>query len=319
MVKDRDKLKVTVILLIVVFISMVANVNIFSDDTYAATKKSKSLNIPKYSGEAIVEVNNNVPFFTEKDFTDGTYEKYGKLDKLGRCTYAIACISKEMMPTELRQSIGMIKPSGWHLVKYDGIEDGYLYNRCHLIAHQLTGQNANKRNLITGTRYMNTIGMEPYESKVGNYIRSTGNRVLYRVTPIFKRKNLLASGVLMEAQSVEDHGEGIKFCIYCYNVQPNIKINYRNGNSSGAMSATCTTSGSCDVKIIDGNDLNSSNSINSTADKEFTYVLNKNTMKFHYESCPSVQQMKPKNRVYSHFNRDELLGMGYSPCCNCRP
>lgn len=191
--------------------------------------------IPEYTDNPYVYINNNIPNFREEEYTTKSFEKYSKLDDLGRCGVAYANICKEIMPKkdEKRESISEIKPSGWKNVKYDGIIDGkYLYNRCHLIGWQLAGENANKQNLITGTRYMNVEGMLPFEDLVDDYIeKNENNHVLYRVTPIFKEKNLVASGVQMEAYSVEDNGKGIQFNIYVYNVQPGIEINYLTGES----------------------------------------------------------------------------------------
>ena len=176
-------------------------------------------------------INNNEPNFEDISKSGESFEVYSELDSLGRCGEAYASIGKDLMPTESRGSIGSVKPTGWHTVKYDNIDGKYLYNRCHLIGYQLTGENANKNNLITCTRYMNTVGMLDFENKVANYIKSTGNHVLYRVTPIFKDENLLASGVLMEAYSLEDNGEGIKFNVFVYNAQPGITIDYKTGES----------------------------------------------------------------------------------------
>ena len=192
--------------------------------------------IPEYSGSPYIEINNNVPYFLDDDLTTETYENYSQLDYLGRCGSAMACLGIETMPTEERGSIGMIKPTGWHTIRYDGIiEDKYLYNRCHSIAYSLSGENANELNLITGTRYLNVSGMLPYEIKTADYIEETHNHVLYRVTPIFDGDNLLASGVLMEAKSVEDNGAGLQFNIYAYNIQPGILIDYCDGESSAQM------------------------------------------------------------------------------------
>ena len=187
--------------------------------------------IPEYSNANYVVLNNNEPNFTESDYTTDSFERYSELDSLGRAKVAYANIGVDLMPTEERGSIGQIKPSGWHLVKYDIVNGKYLYNRCHLIGFQLTGENANEKNLITCTRQMNTVGMLEFENKVANYIKSTNNHVLYRVTPIYKDDNLLASGVVMEAYSVEDSGEGIKFNIFVYNVQDGIDIDYKTGDS----------------------------------------------------------------------------------------
>ena len=187
--------------------------------------------IPEYDGSAYVVINNNEPNFEDISKSGESFEVYSELDSLGRCGEAYASIGKDLMPTESRGSIGSVKPTGWHTVKYDNIDGKYLYNRCHLIGYQLTGENANKNNLITCTRYMNTVGMLEFENKVANYIKSTGNHVLYRVTPIFKDDNLLASGVTMEAYSLEDNGEGVKFNVFVYNVQDGIEIDYSNGDS----------------------------------------------------------------------------------------
>lgn len=191
--------------------------------------------VQEYDGSAAyVEVNENKPFFEENELTTSSFEEYSDLDGLGRCGVAYACVGRETMPTEKRGEIGQIKPTGWVQNKYEGIVDSkppYLYNRCHLIAYCLTAENANEKNLITGTRYMNVEGMLPFEEKVAKYVDNTGNHVMYRVTPYFKGVDLLARGVLMEAYSVEDNGEGICFCVYCYNVQPGIEIDYRTGDN----------------------------------------------------------------------------------------
>ena len=188
--------------------------------------------IPLSTNEPYAVINKNTPFFSLADYTDESFEYYSPLDDLGRCGECIACIGQDMMPTEKRESIGMIKPSGWQLVRYDGIVEGnYLFNRCHLIGYQLTGENANLSNLITGTRFMNTMGMLPFENQVADYIRSTNNHVLYRVTPYFDGDNLLVTGVLIEAESVEDNGQGIKFNVFCYNIQPGIYIDYVTGEN----------------------------------------------------------------------------------------
>lgn len=188
--------------------------------------------IPIYSGEAYCEINGNVPYFSEDEMVTEAFENYSDLDFLGRCGVAYANICKEIMPTEERGEIGMIKPSGWHTVKYnDRIDGNYLYNRCHLIGYQLAGENANEKNLITGTRYLNVTGMLPFENEVADYVESTGNHVLYRVTPVYDGDNLVASGVQMEAESVEDKGAGVSFNVYVYNVQPGVIIDYATGDS----------------------------------------------------------------------------------------
>lgn len=274
----------------------------------AATKTFSIKDVPKYDGEPSVQINKNKPYFTAREKSNTkAFESYHKLDKLGRCGVAYANICPEIMPTEERGAIGSVKPSGWHTVKYNGVVDGnYLYNRCHLIAYCLAAENANKKNLITGTRYMNNEGMLPYEIKVAQYVEDTGNHVLYRVTPVFEGNNLLASGVLIEAYSVEDKGKGIQFCVYCYNVQPGIKINYKNGDSK-------LSSGSA---AGDGN--SSGDDTSSTVSKQ-TYVLNTNTKKFHKPDCRSVKQMSAKNKKEVKDMRDHIISDGYDPCKICNP
>ena len=260
--------------------------------------------VPKYSGKSSVAAHGNKPYFTSREKQNtNTFESYHKLDKLGRCGVAYANVSKDTMPTEARGEIGQIRPSGWHTVKYTGVVDGnYLYNRCHLIGFQLTGENANEQNLITGTRYMNNEGMLPYEEKTARYIDKTNNHVLYRVTPVFEGSNLVASGVLMEAYSVEDQGKGISFCVYCYNVQPGVAIDYATGDSH-----------------LSGK--NNQNSHNSSAKEHASavYILNTNTKKFHKPDCYSVKQMSSKNRKKYKGLRKKLIKDGYSPCKNCNP
>ncbi len=198
------------------------------------SKTRAEAKIPAYSGSASVFVNGNVPGFTDDEITTGSYESYGELDELGRCTPAMACLGKDLMPTEERQSISEVRPTGWEQNKYPGLVDSdppFLYNRCHMIGFQLTGENANEKNLITGTRYMNVEGMLPYENEVADYVRDTGNHVMYRVTPMFDGRNLLCSGIQIEAYSVEDKGRGISFNVFCYNVQPGVIIDYEDGSN----------------------------------------------------------------------------------------
>ncbi len=199
---------------------------------FSSDNKSFPLDsVPEFSGRPYVTINENKPDFPESEYTTKSYEYYGKLDKLGRCTRTMACIGKDIMPTEKRGSIGSVKPTGWQKAKYDFVDGKYLYNRCHLIGYQLTGENANKQNLITGTRYMNVDGMLPFEDMTADYIRETGNHVLYEVTPVFTGNNLVADGVHMQALSMEDNGEGICFNVFVYNAQPGVKIDYATGNS----------------------------------------------------------------------------------------
>lgn len=260
-------------------------------------------NIPDYDGKAYVELNGNVPEFSESEKTySESFEEYGKLDSLGRCTYAVSCIGKDLMPTEKRGSIGSVKPSGWHISKYDFVDGKYLYNRCHLIGYQLTAENANERNLITGTRYLNVDGMLPFEKDVADYIEITNNHVYYKVTPIFEENNLVANGVQMQAYSVEDNGQGISFNVYCYNVQPGVAIDYATGdNQAVASSSASVTSTSSDV-----------------SDKK-TYIVNTKTKKFHNPDCDGVKKMSSSNKKKYKGTRDSLISNGYSPCQKCNP
>ena len=251
--------------------------------------------IPAYSGEPYVVLNNNVPEFTDRDLVTDSYESYSELDALNRCGVVMACVGQDIMPTEERGSIGQVKPTGWQTVKYDCVDGKYLYNRCHLIGFQLTGENANERNLITGTRYLNVEGMLPFENMVADYVTETRNHVLYRVTPIFVGNNLVASGVQMEAQSVEDEGEGIQFNVYCYNVQPGVEIDYTTGDSwLSDAEPTETQTGQ-------------------------TYILNTSSKKFHLPTCSSAENLKEENKETYTGARQELIDQGYTPCGRCNP
>lgn len=255
--------------------------------------------IPAYQGEASIEVNGNVPFFASGEFTTDAFEYYSEQDHLGRCGVAVANVCRELMPVEERGSIGNIRPSGWHTVKYDRIADRYLYNRCHLIGYQLAGENANEKNLITGTRYLNIEGMLPWENIVAQYVEETGNHVWYRVTPCYEGDNLVASGVLMEAFSVEDQGSGICFNVYCYNVQPGILIDYATGESR--LDETWIAPESEKTK------------------PDYDYVLNTNTKRFHIPTCSSVRDMSEKNKDYFAGDRKLLIEKGYVSCGRCKP
>ena len=257
--------------------------------------------IPEYSGSPYVEVSGDVPSFTDADLSLPA-ETYAPLDSLGRCGSAMAIVTRETMPTEERESIGMVKPSGWHTVRYDDlISDRYLYNRCHLIGYQLTAENANERNLITGTRYLNVEGMLPFENEVADYVEATGNRVLYRVTPVFVGDELVARGVQMEAKSVEDGGAGVSFNVFCHNVQPGIQIDYQTGQSRRSQDAGAS---------------GESSSIQPSAE-QIMYVLNVNSDKFHLPDCPSVSRMSDRNKREVTSTLDQMLAEGYSPCTNC--
>ena len=261
--------------------------------------------IPAYDGKAYVAVNNNEPFFTDSDMTTTAFENYSDLDSLGRCGVAYANICKDIMPTEERGKIGMIKPSGWHTVKYDVIKDRYLYNRCHLIGYQLAGENANPKNLITGTRYLNVEGMLLFENLVADYVNNTGNHVLYRVTPMFSGSNLVANGVLIEAKSVEDNGGGILFNVYCYNVQPGVGINYENGDSWLDGTTGSTSSGS-DSSAAENSAADSSNS-------ETMVHITATGKKYHRAGCRTLKKSD------TEVTLDEAKSMGLSPCGICNP
>ncbi len=247
--------------------------------------------IPEYSGKPYVVLKDDKPDFVEHELTGDCYESYSELDYLGRCGPAKACIGKDIMPAEERGSIGQVKPSGWQISKYDFVDGKYLYNRCHLIGYQLTGENANEHNLITGTRYLNTEGMLPFENEVAEYVRETGNHVLYRVTPVFEGENLVASGVIMEAKSVEDDGEGVCFNVYVYNVQPGVEIDYLTGESR----------------------------LEEQTGEVHEYILNTNSKKFHDMTCNQAKDIKETNRKTYSGNRQTVIAMGYEPCKGCNP
>ncbi|MCI7244085.1 MAG: DNA/RNA non-specific endonuclease [Lachnobacterium sp.] len=262
------------------------------------TQKSyESTDIPAYAGNSFVILDDNKPAFSKQDRerTDA-FETYSDLDELGRCGVAYANICKELMPTEERGAIGMVKPTGWHTVKYDNVEGKYLYNRCHLIGYQLAGENANEKNLITGTRYLNVTGMLKFEDRVADYVKATDHHVLYRVTPVFEGDNLVATGLEMEAYSVEDCGKGVSFHVFVYNIQPGITIDYATGESWTDDSKT-----------------------EENTEAEDGYVLNTNTHKFHKENCESVRDIAGSNKEVYTGNREDLINMGYEPCKRCKP
>lgn len=272
-------------------------VNSTAAETVPATSYTLDLAaIPEFSNKPYVVIDNNKPDFAPSDLVNKSYEKYGKLDSLGRCTSCISCIGKDLMPTKERESISAVKPTGWQSERYSFVDGGSLYNRCHLIGFQLTGENANKQNLITGTRYLNVQGMLPFEEEVAKYVKSTNNHVLYRVTPIFKDNELVARGVQMEGLSVEDNGKSICFNVYCYNNQPRIEIDYKTGKSREIKSA-----------VSQGKDVTG------------TYVINKGNHKFHKPDCDSVRQMSEKNKQTYTGSRNELISNGYKPCGSCQP
>lgn len=252
--------------------------------------------IPFYNDSPFTVLNDNTPSFASAPLTAVSFERYSELDELGRCGVAEACIGTDIMPTEDRGAIGQVKPSGWHTVKYDIVDGKYLYNRCHLIGFQLSGENANEQNLITGTRYFNVQGMLPFENMVADYVKETENHVMYRVTPVYKDNNLVADGVIIEAFSVEDKGEGICFNVFVYNVQPGIEIDYATGES----------------RLAENNNT-------SSANEEQTYILNLNSKKFHLPSCSSAKDIKPENKQETGSSRQSLIDEGYTPCKSCNP
>ncbi|MBR3738254.1 MAG: DNA/RNA non-specific endonuclease [Eubacterium sp.] len=254
-------------------------------------------NIPEFNYEAFVEINNNIPDFEESELKAKSFETYGKLDSLGRCTTCKACIGRDLMPTEKRGAIGEVKPTGWHSDKYNNVDGKYLYNRCHLIGYQLTAENANERNLITGTRYLNVDGMLPFEDEVADYIKATGNHVLYEVTPVFKDAELVARGVHMQAKSVEDGGLGVSFNVYCFNAQPGIEIDYQTGDNKPSKEEYTFDDGS----------------------EKATYIINENSKKFHKPNCEAVDKMSEKNKKKYKGTRENLIRNGYEPCGMCNP
>lgn len=265
--------------------------------------------IPAFSDQPYVVLNDNEPDFSEEEWTTESFETYSPLDSLGRCGVAYANIGVDLMPTEERGSIGQVKPTGWHTVRYDCVDGEYLYNRCHLIGYQLSGENANECNLITGTRYLNVEGMLPFENLVHDYVEETENHVLYRVTPIYEGDNLVASGIQMEALSVEDSGEGVCFNVYVYNCQPGVTIDYATGESW------------LTEEDADQNEQPSDDPMPtaSSAAGETTYILNTSSLKFHLPTCSGVASMKESNKQTYTGSREDLIAQGYAPCGQCKP
>lgn len=297
---------ISVLLLVITLTGCGQNTDTQKEEQNSWTNKSQEIqmdagvnvdsleDIPEYDGENFVTVNDNHPDFTDEEMTTEPFEEYSPLDSLGRCGSAYANVCTDIMPTEEREAIGLVKPSGWHTVKYNGIVDGnYLYNRCHLIGYQLSGENSNNENLITGTRWMNVQGMLPFENMVAEYVEETDNHVLYRVTPVFEGDNLVADGVQMEAKSVEDDGEAICFNVFVFNIQPGIEIDYETGDSQIAEEYG--------------------------EEEDGVYIANENTKKFHEADCSSVSQISEKNKKELHVGREQLIEKGYTPCQRCNP
>lgn len=274
-----------------------------NDDIVSYEKSYDTVSeVPEYSGEPYVVLEDNQPEFTEDELTENSFEEYSSLDELGRCGTATACIGEDIMPDEERGDISSVIPTGWVNNTYDNVDGEYIYNRCHLIGFQLTGENANEENLITGTRYMNTEGMLPFENMVADYVTETENHVLYQVTPVFEGDNLVASGVQMQAESVEDEGKGICFNVYVYNVQPDITINYATGDN-------WETDDSAEKDGIEEN--------GKTEQSE--YIINENSRKFHKPDCSGVKTMKKENKREYKGSREKLIEEGYDPCGMCKP
>lgn len=297
--------------------------------------------IPVYNGDELVPINNNVPDFTEEEISTEEFYEFSELDELGRAGCAWGCLGPSMLATEERGSMGMVRPSGWHTVKYDFVDGLYLYNRCHLIAYSLCGVNADERNLITGTRYLNIEGMLGIENRVYWYVKDTGNHVCYRVTPRYIGSDLLAVGVQVEAYSVEDRGKRLSLNMFCFNVQPGVLIDYKTGDnwldpnyeiarsiSADSDSETRATSSKTEAKEGSAaesdkqsgeKDINSKENKPYVPDEKVTYIINMNTGRFHLPGCQSVQDMKDKNRKEFFGTREELMEAGYKPCGRCNP
>jgi len=265
----------------------------FEDPSPTSTAPAQDT-IPEYSGSPFYVINNNVPDFDPSLLSTQAYETYSELDSLGRCGTTMACVGRELMPTAERESISSVIPSGWVNVQYEFVDGGYLYNRCHLIGFQLTGENANECNLVTGTRYMNVEGMLPFEDLVADYVWDSGNHVLYRVTPVFEGDELVCRGVHMEGWSVEDEGGSVCFNVFVYNVQPGVIINYATGESS-----------MYEAYLMSGEQMN--------------YVLNTKSKKFHDPDCSGADGISESNREDYTGTRQWLIAMGYTPCGQCDP
>ena len=300
MFKKRKSIALFIALLAMIFTVACGDIDALSQATQQTSSSSVITieSIPEYAGEPYIVLNNNEPDFDEEYFTTESFETYSDLDSLGRCGVAFANVGKDIMPTEERGSISQVKPTAWHSVKYDCVDGKHLYNRCHLIGFQLTGENANEKNLITGTRYLNVVGMLPFENMVADYVKETNNHVLYRVTPVFEGDNLLAKGVQIEAESVEDNGEDILFNVLCYNNQPGIVLDYKTGESKQATA--------------EDDDF-------SVNDDTVKYILNTNSKKFHELDCSSVSTMKKDSKQEFVGTKKQLEAQGYTPCGICKP
>lgn len=325
-----------------------------SSDEYAQSAQATIADIPAYTGALCININHGEPGFTAQDEARGTFMQFSDLDFEGRCGAAFARIGPDTISNEKRGDISQVHPSGWVQRKYSFVDDGMLYNRSHLIAHQLCGENANEKNLITGTRTFNAMGMLYYEELVGDYVRSTGNHVLYRVTPLFAANDLVARGVQMEAKSVEDNGEAVQFNVFVYNVEPGVAIDYVTGESwespetpqvTSKGNATITTAaaaradkaagsangskadGRSDSGISAGSESNtgdgdgagSNNTSSQGASEQQDYILNVKNKKFHKPDCSAASDISSANKQDFTGTRDQLIARGYSPCGICKP
>ena len=293
---NGKKLSIPAVILLIVIILVSWYLQKQEEPVYSASVQD----VPAFSGEPFVVINDNIPEFSDEDLVDESYEYYSPLDSLGRCGYAMACVGRDIMPTEDRESISSVKPSGWVQNQYDFVDGKSLYNRCHLIGFQLTGENANELNLITGTRYCNVEGMLPFENMIADYVKETGNHVLYRVTPVYDEDHMVARGVQMEAKSVEDNGEGVCFHVYVYNNQPGVIIDYATGDNRA-----------------EGN--TAAEPVPEENAAGTTYILNTNSQKFHAEDCAQAQSIKDSNKEVFTGEREELIDQGYSPSGCCKP
>ena len=324
-----------------------------SDDVRSA--QATIADIPAYTGALCIDINHGMPGFTAQDEARGTFMQFSDLDFEGRCGTAFARIGPDTVSNEKRGDISQVHPSGWVQRKYSFVDDGMLYNRSHLIAHQLCGENANEKNLITGTRTFNAVGMLYYEELVGDYVRSTGNHVLYRVTPLFAANDLVARGVQMEAKSIEDNGEAVQFNVFVYNVEPGVAIDYVTGESwessetpqvTSKGNATITTAaaaradkaagsangskadgrsdsgigaGSSGSNAGDGDGAGSNSASNQGVSEQQDYILNVKNKKFHKPDCSAASDISSANKQDFTGTRDQLIAKGYSPCGICKP
>lgn len=304
-------------------------------DSATDSARATIADIPAYSGALCININGGVPGFTTQDEARGAFMQFSELDFEGRCGEAFARIGTDTVSNDKRGDISSVHPSGWVQRKYSFVDDGMLYNRCHLIAHQLCGEDANERNLITGTRTFNVMGMLYYEELVGNYVRATGNHVLYRVTPLFAANDLVARGVQMEAKSIEDNGEAVQFNVFVYNAEPGVAIDYVTGESQESANTpavaskgegTITTAAAARAAQAAGESGASSSSTSANASdtasssaEQHDYILNVKNKKFHLPTCSAVNDIAAANRQDFTGTRDELIAKGYSPCGICNP